>query len=175
MKEREDGDHDPDAVAEAEAGTEVGDATFRRPTYKESDLYCRVGDCLWAFENPWTCVKHRLTHFSDRWVCPGQCQLEESEETPATSSKFAHADSLRRHLSNNPACLKAVLEALNVEVLPESDTGFLTPFRNIGPERQWEDHDYQLTDLKSVKEAKMKLRNSDQRSDCIPNAHPHGA
>ena len=58
--------------------------------------------------------------------------------------------------------MKVVLEALNVEELPESGTSFLAPFCN-GPERRWEDHasDYQLTDLKSVKEAKKKLRNSD--------------
>jgi hypothetical protein len=48
-----------------------------------------------------------------------------------------------------------------MEELPESDTAFLTPFHD-GPERRWEDHDYQLTDLKSVK-AKMKLRNSDHQ------------
>jgi hypothetical protein len=125
----------------------------------EEDLYCRLGDCLWAFKNPWTCIKHRLTHFSVRWVCPGPCQLEESEERPG-SSKFARVDSLRRHLIDNAACAKAVLEALNMEELPESSITFLVPFR-IGPERRWEGHDYQLTDLKSVKEAKVKLRNSD--------------
>jgi hypothetical protein len=52
--------------------------------------------------------------------------------------------------------VKLVLETLGVEELPESAT-FLVPFCN-GPERRWEDHDYQLTDLKSVKEAKMELR-----------------
>ena len=164
VKECNDGDHhdnDSDAVAEAEAETEVGDATFQRPpSYPEEDLYCRVGDCLWAFKNPWTCIKHRLTHFSVRWVCPGPCQLEVSEESPATS-KFASADSLWCHLLNNAACVNAVLEALNMQdsELPESGTAFLAPFCNV-PERRWEDRDYQLTDLKSVKEAKMKLGNS---------------
>ena len=140
--------------ADTVTDTKVGDATFRRPTYIEEDLYCRVGNCFWVFKNPWTCVKHRLTHFSVRWVCPGLCQLEESEERPDTN-KFTGADSLRHHLLNNAACVKAVLEDLNVEELPES-AAFLAPFCD-GPER-WEDYD-QLTDLKSVKEAKMKLRN----------------
>jgi hypothetical protein len=97
----------------------------------------------------------RLTHFSVRWVCPGPCQVEECEETPV-SSKFARADSLRYHLLNNLACVKAVLEVLNVEKLPESGTAFLTPFVN-GPEHLWEDHNYQLTDLKSVKEEALQL------------------
>jgi hypothetical protein len=85
---------------------------------------------------------------------------DESEERPVTGM-FACADSLRRHLLNNAACVKVVLEALNVKELPESGVAFLAPFRNGPQERRWEDHDYQLTDLKSVKEAKIKLRNSD--------------
>ena len=55
--------------------------------------------------------------------------------------------------------MKVILEDLGVEELPES-AAFLAPFCN-GPERRWEDHDYQLTDLKSVKEEKMNLRNFD--------------
>jgi hypothetical protein len=84
-------------------------------------------------------------------VCPGSCHLEESEKRPDTN-KFTGADSLRHHL-NNAACVKVVLEDLDVEDLLESVV-YLAPFCN-GPERRWEDHDC----FKSVKEAKMKLRN----------------
>ncbi|KAI0272954.1 hypothetical protein BGY98DRAFT_1189123 [Russula aff. rugulosa BPL654] len=59
LKDCDDGDHDGNddnnAVAEAEAGTgEVGEATSR---YKEAVLAT-------AFGPSWTCINHRLTHFS---------------------------------------------------------------------------------------------------------------
>ena len=45
---------DPMADADSDADTEDDDATFpsRRPSYAEEDLYCRVGDCLWASRIP---------------------------------------------------------------------------------------------------------------------------
>ena len=45
-------DNGSDPVTNADADTEVGDATFRRASYTEEDLYCCVGDCLRAFKNP---------------------------------------------------------------------------------------------------------------------------
>jgi hypothetical protein len=55
--------------------------------------------------------------------------------------------------------VEAVLNVLNLETIPESGTAWLAPLRD-GPERPWEDPDFQLTDLKTVKDEKMKLRSS---------------
>ena len=131
--------------------------TYRRPRFTEEDCYCRVGNCLWVFNDPRMCMKHRYRHFSEivSWVCPGPCRGESTREY----ARFARGDTLKRHLqrAKYADCMTAVLNVLGLESIPDSGTAWLAPFR-VGPERPWESPDFQLTDLRIVKDAKMKLR-----------------
>lgn len=132
--------------------------TYRRPRFTEEDLYCRVGNCLWVFSDPRMCMKHRYRHFfeSVSWVCPGPCRGGQSTREFA---RFARSDTLKRHLqrANYADCMTAVLNVLGLGSIPDSGTAWLAPLR-VGPERPWESPDYQLTDLRIVKDAMMKLR-----------------
>lgn len=141
--------------------------TFRRSKYTEEDLYCRVGDCLWAFKNPSVCTKHRLRHFPVSWVCPGPCNKGKSAQ--GGGGGFARSETLKRHLlfESNAACLKVVLDDLGLGSIPISEPAWLAPYRD-GPERPWESPDFQLTDLQIVKEAKMKFRSSGNAALPVP-------
>ena len=143
--------------------------TSRRPrSTKEEDLYCRVGDCLWAFKDSRMCTKHRLRHFSESasWICPGPCR-----GTAQESATFTRSDTLKRHLvQNNAACLEAVLKVLKLDTIPRQGSAWLVPFR-VGLERPWESPDYQLTDLSIVKDVKMKLRSSGDAELPDPDMH----
>ncbi|KAI9454740.1 hypothetical protein BJY52DRAFT_704761 [Lactarius psammicola] len=127
----------------------------RRSKYSEEDLYCRIDDCLWAFNDPRTCMKHRQRHFPVQWPCPGPCKKTEKE------GKFARDETLKRHLlfPRYAACKKVVLNLLDLESIPSSGALWLAPLRD-GPDRPWESPDFQLTDLKTVKERKMNVRDS---------------
>ena len=95
-------------------------------------------------------MKHRQRHFPVQWLCPGPCR--ETEE-----GKFARDETLKRHLlfPRYEACKKVVLELLELESIPVSGALWLAPLRD-GPDRPWESPDFQLTDLKTVKERKLK-------------------
>ncbi|KAH9055501.1 hypothetical protein EDB87DRAFT_1688140 [Lactarius vividus] len=124
----------------------------RRSKYSEEDLYCRIEDCLWAFNDPRTCMKHRQRHFPVQWPCPGPCKKTEKE------GKFARSETLKRHLlfRRYAACKKVVLKRLGLRSVPASGALWLAPLRD-GPDRPWESPDFQLTDLKTVKERKMNV------------------
>ena len=121
----------------------------QRTKYSEEDLYCRVDDCLWAFDNPRICMKHRQRHFPVQWSCPGPCNKSEKE------GKFARDETLKRHLlyPRYAACQKVVLDLLGLRSIPVSGSLWLTPLRD-GPDRPWESPNFQLTDLKKIKEMK---------------------
>ena len=100
-------------------------------------------------------MKHRQRHFPVQWPCPGPCKKTEKE------GKFARDETLKRHLlfPRYAACKKVVLELLNLNSFPVSGSLWLAPLRD-GPDRPWEQPDFQLTDLKTVKERKMNARDS---------------
>ncbi|KAI9434253.1 hypothetical protein H4582DRAFT_2081306 [Lactarius indigo] len=124
----------------------------RRSKYSEEDLYCRIDGCLWAFNDPRTCMKHRQRHFPVRWICPGPCKKTEKE------GKFARDETLKRHLlfPRYAACKKVVLKRLGLQSVPASGALWLAPLRD-GPDRPWESPDFQLTDLKMIKEKKVNV------------------
>jgi hypothetical protein len=130
----------------------------KRSKYTEEDLYCRIDDCLWAFDNPRTCLKHRRRHFPVQWLCPGPCKTK--------GGKFARDETLKRHLlySSNVDCKEAVLRLLGLRDIPDSGTAWMAPLRD-GPERPWESPGFRLTDLNTVKENKMKLRDSNKTDE----------
>jgi len=131
---------------------------------REEDLYCRVGNCLWAFKDPRVCLKHRLRHFPGRWVCPGPCSGESTN-----GGRFARNETLKRHLlyPKNDACRKAALQLLDLATIPASGAAWLAPLCD-GPE-PWESPDFRLTDLKTVKEEKMKV--CDTKYHALPTEH----
>jgi hypothetical protein len=98
-------------------------------------------------------MKHRHRHFPLKWTCPGPCKKTEKE------GRFARDETLKRHLlfPRYAACEKVVLERLKLNSIPISGSHWLTPLRD-GPDRPWESPDFQLTDLKTVKERKMNAR-----------------
>lgn len=155
--EEEEKDREYDGDDDGADDTDDNEPTSRRTWFEEEDLYCRVGDCLWAFKEPRMCMKHRYRHFTVSWICPGPCKGESAQQ----GAKFTRGETLQRHLmfQKNAACMKAVLDLLDLETIPGSGCAWLTPFRD-GPERPWESPDFQLTDLSIVKEKKMKLRSS---------------
>ncbi|KAN0138779.1 hypothetical protein V8E53_003167 [Lactarius tabidus] len=134
---------------------EIASRPSRRTKYSEEDLYCRIDDCLWAFDDPRTCMKHRQRHFQVQWSCPGPCKKTEKE------GKFARDETLKRHLlfPRYAACKKVVLDLLGLHSIPVSGSLWLTPLRD-GPDRPWESPTFQLTDLKTIKERKENARDS---------------
>jgi len=167
----EDGEYDYDDEDADDAN--VGEPTGRHTKFTEEDLYCRVGDCLWAFKDPRMCVKHRLRHFPANWVCPGPCKEESAQGETHSSATFASGDTLKRHLEcpKNAACMEAVLNLLDLKTIPGSGSAWLAPLRS-GLERPWEAPAFQLTDLKTVKEEErkisMKLRSSELPDSDVP-------
>ncbi|KAF8274669.1 hypothetical protein EI94DRAFT_1712846 [Lactarius quietus] len=145
-----------DEELESSSSSSIGDVTkeiasrpSRRTKYSEEDLYCRIDDCLWAFDDPRTCMKHRQRHFPVQWLCPGPCKKTDKE------GKFARDETLKRHLlfPRYAACKKAVLELLDLDSIPVSGSHWLAPLRD-GPDRPWESLDFQLADLRTVKKGK---------------------
>jgi len=126
---------------------EIASRPPRHSKYSEEDLYCRIAGCLWAFDQPRTCMKHRQRHFPEQWPCPGPCTEKEG--------KFARDETLKRHLLHPryAACQEVVLERLGLKLIPVLGSHWLAPLRD-GPDRPWESPDFQLTDLKTVKEMK---------------------
>ncbi|KAI0247044.1 hypothetical protein BJV78DRAFT_82448 [Lactifluus subvellereus] len=160
-------DSESELFDELESSSDEDDAeetshrTARRLKYTEEDLYCRIDDCLWAFDSPRTCLKHRRRHFPVQWLCPGPCKSK--------GGKFARDETLKRHLlfPNHVACREAVLTLLGLRSIPVSGTAWMTPLRD-GPERPWESPGFRLTDLKTVKENKVKLCDSNSTDETPP-------
>lgn len=151
-----------DEEEEEEDGNDDDECDYEEPApqrlrFTEEDLYCRIGSCLWAFKDPRMCTKHRHRHFPYPWYCPGPCR-----EVSTKKGRFARNETLKRHLcfEKNGACREAVLKVLKLKNFPLPGSAWLAPLRD-GPERPWEIPGFQLTDLKTVKENIMKLRNSD--------------
>lgn len=164
-EEEEDWEYDAEGDDDADADADADDAdgeepTSRRSRYAEEDLYCRVEDCLWVSKHPQACAKHRLTHFPGSWVCPGPCKGESADSAQGGCARFARDETLKRHLQfpKNAPCAEVVQKVLNLRTIPCSGTAWLAPLCD-GPERPWESPDFELTDLKTVKE-KIKLRSS---------------
>ncbi|KAH9954340.1 hypothetical protein BC827DRAFT_1379522 [Russula dissimulans] len=157
--------HGSEEVDEYDDDDDDDEPALQHSRFMEEDLYCRVGNCLWAFKDPRICVKHRLRHFPGRWVCPGPCRGES-----ANGGRFARNETLKRHLlyPKNDACRKATLRVLDLGTTPTSGTAWLAPLRD-GPERPWESPDFRLTDLNTVKEEKMKVCGS--KYGALPTEH----
>ncbi|KAH8977458.1 hypothetical protein EDB86DRAFT_3092199 [Lactarius hatsudake] len=72
------------------------------------------------------------------------------------SSRAAKPSSVILLFRRYAACRKVVLKRLGLQSVPASGALWLAPIRD-GPDRPWESPDFQLTDLKTVKERKMSV------------------
>ncbi|KAI0295899.1 hypothetical protein B0F90DRAFT_1820227 [Multifurca ochricompacta] len=80
------------------------------------------------------------------------------------AGRFARRETLKRHLlfPKHAACKEAVLKMLGLESIPVFGLSWMTPFCD-GPDRPWESPGFELTDLKTVKEKKMRLSDSNNK------------